>query len=70
LFCETNTANDVTIVDAPADFSISAVAATATVNQGSKAVYTLTLTPLNNVPFATRITLAVSGVPAGTAFDF
>jgi uncharacterized repeat protein (TIGR01451 family) len=74
---ETNTANDtasdVTIVDGRsglADFSIVAAAATVTVNKGSKAVYPLTLTPLNNVPFAAPITLAVSGVPRnGTAFQ-
>jgi uncharacterized repeat protein (TIGR01451 family) len=74
---ETNTANDtasdVTIVDGRsglADFSIVATAATVTLNKGSKAVYLLTLTPLNNVPFAAPITLAVSGVPRnGTAFQ-
>jgi uncharacterized repeat protein (TIGR01451 family) len=74
---ETNTANDtasdVTIVDAPAapaDFSIAAAATTAIVSKGSKAAYLVTLNPLNNVPFATSINLAVSGVPAGTAFYF
>jgi uncharacterized repeat protein (TIGR01451 family) len=72
---EANTTNDaagdVTIVDAPSDFSISAAVATAVVNKGSKVAYILTLTPLNNVPFATSITLAVSGVPrGGTAFQF
>jgi len=75
---ETNTANDtasdVTIVDGPggpADFSIAAAATAITVNKGSKAAYILTLTPLNNIPFATAITLAVSGVPRnGTAFQF
>jgi uncharacterized repeat protein (TIGR01451 family) len=74
---ETNTANDtasdVTIVDAPAapaDFSIAAAATTATVSKGSKAAYLVTLTPLNNVPFATSIKLAVSGVPGCTAFYF
>ena len=71
---ETNTANDtasdVTIVDSSADFSITAAATTATVNKGSKAAYILTLTPLNNIPFATPITLAVSGIPADTAFQF
>jgi hypothetical protein len=72
---ETNTTNDaasdVTIVDAPSDFSISAAVATAIVNKGSKVAYILTLTPLNNVPFATSITLAVSGIPrGGTAFQF
>jgi uncharacterized repeat protein (TIGR01451 family) len=71
---ETNTANDtatdVTIVDAPADFSIVAAVNSATVNKGSKAAYVMTLTPLNNVPFATSINLAVSGVPLGTTFHF
>ena len=71
---ETNTANDVTIVDGPggpADFSIAATANTATVNQGSKAAYILTLTPHKNIPFSTPITLSVSGVPRnGTAFQF
>jgi uncharacterized repeat protein (TIGR01451 family) len=67
---ETNTASDVTIVDSSADFSITAAATTATVNKGSKAAYILTLTPLNNIPFATPITLAVSGIPADTAFQF
>ena len=74
---ETNTANDsatdVTIVDAPSgpgDFSIAAAATTVTLNQGSQAAYILTLTPLNNVPFTTPITLTVSGVPrSGTAFQ-
>jgi uncharacterized repeat protein (TIGR01451 family) len=69
-----DTASDVTIVDGPsgpADFSIAVAAASATVNKGSKAAYILTLTPLNNIPFATAITLAVSGVPRnGTAFLF
>jgi hypothetical protein len=68
-----DTASDLTVVDGPsgpADFSIAAAATTATVNKGSKAAYILTLTPLNNIPFATAITLAVSGVPGGTAFYF
>jgi uncharacterized repeat protein (TIGR01451 family) len=65
-----DTASDVTIVDGPADFSIAVAAASVTVNKGSKAAYILTLTPLHNVSFDTSITLAVSGVPAGTAFHF
>jgi hypothetical protein len=69
-----NTSNaSVTVVapPTPADFSIAVAAASATVNKGLKAAYILTLTPLNNIPFATAITLAVSGVPRnGTAFQF
>jgi hypothetical protein len=69
-----DTANDATVVDGPsgpADFSIAAAVTTATVNKGSKGAYILTLTPLNHIPFATAITLAVSGVPrSGTSFQF
>ncbi len=75
---ETNTANDtasdVTIVDGPggpADFSIATAATSVTVNKGAKAAYILTLTPLNNIPFSTPITLSISGVPRnGTGFLF
>src|ERR1700686_2320989 len=47
-----DTASDLTVVEGPsgpADFSIAAAATTATVNKGSKAAYSLTLTPLNNI---------------------
>ena len=59
-----DTTSDLTVVDGPsgpADFSIAAAATTATVNKGSKAAYILTLTPLNNIPFATAIYLGGIG---------
>jgi len=65
-----DTASDVTIVDALADFSITATTSAETVNKGSKAAYSFTLTPLNYVPFAMPITLTVSGVPGDTSFHF
>jgi hypothetical protein len=54
-----DTASDVTMVGGPTDFSIATADASVTVNKEAKAGYILTLTPLNNVPFATPITLAV-----------
>jgi len=72
---ETNTANDtvtdVTSVDVvPPDFSITASPASITVKAGQKADYTLTLVPLNNVPFSTAITLTATGMPTNTKMVF
>jgi uncharacterized repeat protein (TIGR01451 family) len=72
---ETNTANDtatdVTTIDVvPPDFSITAAPALVTVKSGLQADYTVTLTPLNNVPFSTAITLTAAGVPANTSILF
>jgi uncharacterized repeat protein (TIGR01451 family) len=72
---ELNTANDaasdLTTVDAVAqDFSIVAAPTAATVKAGGRASFTMTVTPLNNVPFATAITFAASGAPANTTVLF
>jgi uncharacterized repeat protein (TIGR01451 family) len=66
-----NTAVDVATIDVvPQDFSIAASPTSATVKAGTSVVYTVTLTPLNNVPFSTPIALTVSGAPPNTAFVF
>jgi len=72
---ETNTANDTatdatTIDVVPQDFSITAAPALTTVKSGVQADYTITLTPLNNVPFSSAITLTAAGVPANTSILF
>jgi uncharacterized repeat protein (TIGR01451 family) len=72
---ETNTSNDsapdVTSIDAvPPDFSISMTPATNSVKAGLRANYTITLTPLNNVPVSNDIVLPVAGLPLRTSSTF
>jgi uncharacterized repeat protein (TIGR01451 family) len=72
---ETNTSNDsasdVTTIDAvPPDFSIAITPASVTVKAGMQADYTITLTPLNNIPVSSPIVLSVIGVPANTSSVF
>jgi uncharacterized repeat protein (TIGR01451 family) len=66
-----DSASDVTTVDVvPPDFSIAITPATSTVKAGMQADYTITLTPLNNVPVSSPIQLSVTGVPANTSSVF
>jgi uncharacterized repeat protein (TIGR01451 family) len=66
-----DTASDVTTIDVvPQDFSIAAAPLAITVQAGQKADFALTLTPLNNVPFSTAITLSATGVPDNTNIVF
>jgi uncharacterized repeat protein (TIGR01451 family) len=72
---ETNTSNDsapdVTNIDAVApDFSISMTPATNSVKAGVRANYTITLTPLNNVPVSSAIVLSAAGLPLRTSSTF
>jgi large repetitive protein len=69
---ETNTSNDtatdVTTVDVvPPDFSISMTPTSDSVKAGVPANYTITLTPLNNVPVSSPIVMSVAGLPAKTS---
>jgi uncharacterized repeat protein (TIGR01451 family) len=69
---ETNTSNDtavdVTTVDVvPPDFSISMTPTSDSVKAGMQANYTITLTPLNNVPVSNPIAMSVAGLPAKTS---
>ena len=66
-----DSASDVTTIDVvPQDFSIVAAPPAITVKAGQKADFGLTLTPLNNVPFSTAITLSSTGVPTNTTIVF
>jgi hypothetical protein len=66
-----DSASDVATVDVvPPDFSIAITPATSTVKAGMQADYTITLTPLNNVPVSSPIQLSVTGVPANTSSVF
>jgi uncharacterized repeat protein (TIGR01451 family) len=62
-----NTANDVTVVTPPPDFSISASPATDTVKAGHTGSFTLVLTPVNQ-PFTSAITFTAAGLPVKTNF--
>jgi len=66
-----DTANDVTSVTVvPPDFSFTIAPAAATIAAGQSASFTLTLAPMNNVPFSTPITFTVSGAPQGASLVF
>jgi uncharacterized repeat protein (TIGR01451 family) len=66
-----DTASDVTTVGiTPPAFSIAASPVTLNVKAGQKATYTVTLTPLNNVPFSNTVALSVTGLPAKSSFVF
>lgn len=58
----------VTLVVAERDFIISANPTTATVARGQTASYTIKVTPTGG--FAGKVTLSVSGLPAGTTASF
>ncbi len=59
-----------TINPAAPDFILSASNSSATMLQGSPAVFNLTVTPLNATGFSTGLTLAVTGLPTGATAVF
>ncbi len=62
-----NTANDITAITPPPDFTISANPATDIVKAGHTGSFTLVLTPVNQ-PFANAITFTAAGLPVKTNF--
>src|SRR5271163_420881 len=69
---ESNTSNDsasdTTIIDVvPPNFSIAMTPASDTVKAGTRAAFAITLTPLNNVPVSSPISLSVAGLPASAS---
>jgi hypothetical protein len=59
-----------TINPAAPDFAISASNTSATMLQGSPAVFNLTVTPLNTTNFSSGLTLAATGLPSGATAVF
>jgi CSLREA domain-containing protein len=59
-----------TINPAAPDFAISATNASATLLQGSPAVFNLAVTPLNSTAFSASLTLAATGLPTGATAVF
>ncbi|HET6930495.1 MAG TPA: Ig-like domain repeat protein [Candidatus Acidoferrum sp.] len=68
---DNDTATDVTpITVVPPDFSITVGTAGETVKAGQLASFSFTVTPLNNVPVSTPITLSVTGLAPRTSAAF
>jgi len=64
----THTTTVTLVVNAPADFTLSAAPASRTVTQGGSTSYAVTISPTGG--FSDQVTLSVSGLPNGATGSF